>query len=182
MQFKEFLYLETEQQFLGELQKFVQNKPKLPKPTTLLDTSSNDTYVFNTTNPDVVIRLASERRSHCEEIMADEEMQETGGVTKVYFIYELMIDGNEYIVSWKEKVDEFVEGFLRRNYPEEFKELGWLLSALYHIRPDGLRMLGTFAPTKNLAMAIKHGLPVSDLALESNLGVTKDGRIVAFDC
>lgn len=180
MQFK--LFMENEKNILDELNKFIQNKPKLARPTTILEVSSNDSYIFNTTNPDIVIRVAPEERSECEHTLAEEEIQETGGVVKIYYIADILLENHQHTVTWKEKVDTNVEGFLLRNHKDKYEEVGWVLAALYHVNREGMNILSRFPPTKRLAAAIMHGLPVKDLALESNLGVNKQGFIVAYDC
>jgi hypothetical protein len=44
-----------------------------------------------------------------------------------------------------------------------------------------LKILKQYDETVALAEAIEEGMPTNDLSLESNLGVTADGRVVAFD-
>lgn len=181
MNFKQFLEsseLEPET-VISDLLKFCENKPKLAKPTTFLD-SGNSASVFNTNNPGIVIRVGP--TDDCESTLADEDIQETGGVAKIFFIRELELAGQTYGVSWKERVDPNVEGFLLRNHRDQYQDVGSVLASLYHVTREGIKILKSFEPTSLLAAAIFAGLPVSDLALESNLGVTKNGHIVAFDC
>ena len=137
--------------------------------------------VFNTTDPNVVIRVGPDESSDREMLMADEDMQETGGVVRIYHQMPLQVGGETYLASWKEQISEFVEAFLMRNYGDQYDEIGAVLAGLYHCNRDGLKVLMKCPATKGLAQAIRLGLPVDDLALDHNLGVTKDGRVVAFD-
>ena len=115
--------------------------------------------------------------------MAEEELQETGGVVKIYSIIKLKAGQEEYLVSWKERIDENVEGFIDKNFTEDRQqELFSVLAGLYHVTREGIKILVDYPATKGLAKAIINGLSVSDLDLSQNLSVTKDGRIVAFDC
>lgn len=164
---------------IADLLKYCERFPRLAKPTSYLDDGQNAT-VFNTNNPEVVIRVGPP--DDCESTLAEEEIQETGGVVKIMFLREIQLAGEVYGVSWKERINTNVEGFLLRQHKDQYQEVGSVLAGLYHVNREGMKILKNFEPTKNLVDAIYAGLPVSDLALEQNLGVTKDGRIVAYDC
>jgi hypothetical protein len=179
MNFKQFLESSDPESIIIDLLRFCETKPRLAKPTTFLD-SGNSASVFNSSDPNIVIRVGP--TDDCESTLADEEVQETGGVARIFFIRELELAGQAYGVSWKERVDTNVEGFLLRKYRDQYQDVGSVLASLYHVSREGIKTLKNFEPTSRLVAAIYAGLPVSDLALESNLGVNKEGYIVAFDC
>lgn len=156
------------------------DKRKLPRPTKYLD-SGSEGVVFETEDPSVVCRVGTRERVF--DLM---EWQHTGAVVRVDFLEKVKDDdlGN-IVLSWQERVDPNVEGFVYRMRLSKDDETRLLsaLSGLY----DGaqlrrkIKVLREFAETENLAEAIDEGMPTGDLDLSSNLGVTSDGRIVAFD-
>lgn len=182
MTFREFLIRESEiaPDILTQVKAFAE-KHKLAQPTTLLDSGMQGGVVYNSTDPNVVIRIGP-GDTDSEYNMADEELQETGGVVKIFAMREFNGEEGSYLAAWKERIDENVEGFIYRNFPkEEQQELFSVLSGLYHVTRQGIATLKKYPATKGLADAIMNGLSVSDLDLSQNLGVTRDKRIVAFD-
>jgi hypothetical protein len=165
-------------------------KNNLPTPTKELD-SGSDAIVFET-NKDIVIRAEQideyeDMHSLKEILLHDDEIQETGGVAKSFGYFPMEIDNKQYLISYKEKVDQNFEKYLLNKYSvEDYKKIMHALH-LYDFtdRKDFINKINTllkYKETKKLAMAIKAGLPTGDLAPESNLGITKKGYIVAFDC
>lgn len=178
MTFREFVYRESEiaDDVLAQVKAFAERR-RLGVPTTLLDSGMQGGVVYNTTDPNMVVRIGPSDNDS-EQSMADEDLQDTGGVVKVYAIREFQ----GYLASWKERVDENVEGYIYRSFTkEQQQELFSVLSGLYHVTREGIKILKKYPATKGLADAIMGGLSVSDLDISQNLGVTKDRRIVAFD-
>ena len=181
MTFKEFIYRESEiaEDIMSQVKVFAERR-RLGVPTTLLDSGMQGGFVYNTTDPNMVVRIGPDTDS--EHNMADEDIQHTGGVVKIYAIAEFKGEAGSQLASWKERVDENVEGFLYRAYTgEQRSEIFSVLSGLYHVNREGIKVLKKYPATKGLADAIMAGLSVSDLDISLNLGFTKDGRIVAFD-
>ena len=90
------------------------------------------------------------------------------------------------IVSWKERVDPDVLEFLLKRYLDNGrKDDYWAivnsLHDLYNASKASLKTLSQYPETQGLAAAIRAGLPPEDLDLYSNIGVTQDARIVAYD-
>ena len=150
----------------------------VPAPTTELGTGG-DARVFNTTRKDIVVRVGRGRSVEKQSLLLNEDFE--GGVVPVLAMTE--IDG--HVVSWKERVDTDPEGFLTRRYgghdDPRFREIVQSLVGLYHASPGNLAILARYPETKGLARAIRRGLPTDDIDLTLNLGVTKDGRVVAYD-
>ncbi len=157
------------------------DKRKLPRPTKYLD-SGSEGVVFETEDPSVVCRVGTRERVF--DLM---EWQHTGAVVRVDFLEKVKDDdlGN-IVLSWQERVDPNVEGFVYRRMRLSKDDETRLLSALSGLY-DGaqlrrkIKVLREFGETENLAEAIAEGLPIGDPHLTNNLGVTSDGRIVAFD-
>jgi hypothetical protein len=148
----------------------------VPAPTTELGTGS-DARVFNTTRKGIVVRVGRGRSVEKQSLLLDEDFE--GGVVPVFAMTE--IDG--HVVSWKERVDTDPEGFLTRRYgghdDPRFQDLYFALAGAFF--PEDLDTLARYPETKGLARAICRGLPTDDIDLTLNLGVTKDGRVVAYD-
>jgi hypothetical protein len=122
------------------------------------------------------------------------DWQESNAVVKVFYLEKMEAmdtDGTptRVWVSWQEAVDDNVEGYFYRTYKgdkeTQDKILG-ALSGLYDLHWGGsgrrkLKILKEFEETEYLAEAIEEGLPTGDLDLSSNLGMTSDGRVVAYD-
>lgn len=144
---------------------------RLPGPTTFLD-AGTEGAVFNTTDPKTVLRVTHGGMAHREWEMIGECW--AGAVTIRAF--ETVGD---FVVTWKERLNPNVEGFLigRPNGEQIMQDL----LGLYRLSPQRLKRLLSWPETRDLALAIQDGMPVYDLDLSSNLGVTPDGRIVAFD-
>jgi hypothetical protein len=148
----------------------------VPAPTTELGTGG-DARVFNTTRKDIVVRVGRGRSVEKQSLLLNEDFE--GGVVPVLAMTE--IDG--HVVSWKERVDTDPEGFLTRRYgghdDPRFQDLYFALAGAFF--PEDLDTLARYPETKGLARAIRRGLPTDDIDLTLNLGVTKDGRVVAYD-
>jgi hypothetical protein len=133
--------------------------------------------VFNTTRKGIVVRVGRGRSVEKQSLLLDEDFE--GGVVPVLAMTE--IDG--HVVSWKERVDTDPEGFLTRRYggcgEPKFEEIYHALDGCFF--PEDLAILARYPETKGLARAIRRGLPTDDIDLTLNLGVTKDGRVVAYD-
>jgi hypothetical protein len=146
----------------------------MPTPTTFLDSGSSAT-IFNTTNPNIVARIAE--KGECEKIMYEPHFQESKGVAKIL----LLITNDNHIVSFKEKVNTLYEQILKRLYPKNANKIIYTLDNLYFPSENPIPFLKKFKSTKYLADAIEMGLPTNDLS-SHNLGITQDNRIVAIDC
>jgi hypothetical protein len=157
----------------------------LPAPVAEIG-SGSEGVVFSTADPSQVCRVGTTDR--VTELM---EWQHTHAVVQVFYVEQMEAEDSDgenikVWVSWQERVDEHVEGLIYRMFGKgkdregENRLLG-ALSALYHVNARQLKILKEYEETSYLAEAIEEGLPVRDLSLESNLGVTSDGRVVAFD-
>lgn len=148
----------------------------VPAPTTELGTGA-DARVFNTARKGIVVRVGRGRSVEKQSLLLDESFE--GGVVSVLAMTE--IDG--HVVSWKERVDTDPKGFLIRRYgghdDPRFQDLYFALAGAFF--PEDLDTLARYPETKGLARAIRRGLPTDDIDLTLNLGVTKDGRVVAYD-
>ena len=143
-----------------------------PRPLEPID-SGMEAAVYATTDPRVVLRVTHRETLGNELAFLDEDL--SGGVTPVLGWVEV----GDFVVTWKERVTPSVRWFLAKR--PQGDRIAQLPCGLYHIHRSELRELATYPETRGLAEAIHHGLPVNDLDLDSNLGVTEDGRIVAFD-
>jgi hypothetical protein len=176
-----------EERFL-KVAKNVSKKYNLAKPTSYL----NDGFyakVYNTEDPNLVIRVARNEESECEKKINEKEIQETGGVVKVYHQYEEDYDEENYIISYKEKVDTNWLGYLKSQYSEiseEYKVLinaiEWKLSSQSEkYAKEGLEILKKYKETDNLVNAVEAGISSDDLH-KDNIGVNNSGNIVVIDC
>lgn len=150
---------------------------RLPAPTTLNDCGMQGGYVFDTTSPRVVVRVGPADRSQLEWQLVDDDY--AGGVVRVLGITEV----GKHLVTWKEKLDLDVQGHIYRRYADPARRddiLGALLN-LYYPSGHTLAVLVRAPETRGLALAIQRGMPATDLDLHHNLGVTRDGRVVAYD-
>jgi hypothetical protein len=171
----------------------IAKEENLPTPTKSID-SGSDALIFETNNPNVILRAelidegesADEMR---ESTLADYDIQETGGVSKIYNIGTYTIGGEEYLISWKERVNPNFEHVLWRKYGEEGTPTILYALHLYNLiygasgqqRQEQLEILKNTEETSRLYNAVMQGLPVGDLAPGSNMGVNNEGYIVAFD-
>jgi len=157
-----------------------------PEPTSELDTGSN-ALVFNTTNPDILMRAeevddGEDPTDLKEYILDDDDIQETGGVAKIYHIDLFKIGEEEYLVSWKEKVEENYQHHIYTKYGEQANEVLGALNLYDPFRGrENIKKLKGYPETNKLYNAIMVGLPTGDLAYDSNIGMNKNGDIVAFD-
>lgn len=176
-----------EERFL-KVAKNVSEKYNLAKPTSYLN-GGFYAKVYNTEDPNLVIRVARNEESECEKKINEKEIQETGGVVKVYHQYEEDYDEENYIISYKEKVDTNWIGYLKKQYSEiseEYKVLidviQWKLSSQSEFyAKQGLEILKKYKETDNLVNAVEAGISSDDLH-KDNIGVNKSGNIVVIDC
>jgi hypothetical protein len=148
----------------------------LPSPAAFIG-DGLDAWVFSTTDPKWVVRVGDALEgSSNEEQLLDPDF--AGGVVRVL----RMEWEDDYVLTWKEKVTPSVERFIfRRLSDRNARRIAHALLGLWEYRPGRTKLLRKWKPTRGLGEAIEAGLPTSDLDLRSNLGVTSDGRIVAFD-
>jgi len=157
-----------------------------PEPTVALDYGSN-ALIFNTTDPDVLMRAeevddGEEPSDLREYILADDEIQETGGVARIYYIDLFKVGEKEFLVSWKEKVEENFQHIIHKKYGEQANQVLGALNLYDPFRGRELvNRLKTYPETNKLYDAIMAGLPTGDLSYNSNIGMNKNGDIVAFD-
>lgn len=160
----------------------VATEKKLAQPVQEIG-SGSEGIVFSTTDPAQVCRVGTKER-----VFALLEWQHSHAVVQVFYLEKMSaeIDGDNIrvVVSWQEFVDDNVEGYFYRKYKGDEKTQNRILGALsglYHATARTLKILKEFEETERLAEAIEEGLPISDLDLSSNLGMTSDGRVVAYD-
>lgn len=151
--------------------------------------SGSEGIVFETTDPTMVCRVGTKDR-----VLELLEWQHTNAVVRVFYAESMEAEdadgtATKVVVSWQEKIDEHVEGFIYRTYKgdkETEQRILSALSGLYDLHWGGrgakkIKILKEYDETRDLGEAIEEGLPTGDLDLSSNLGVTADGRVVAFD-
>jgi len=170
--FKQFL--ENDETNLKETLQKAATEYNMPLPTTYLDSGAHAT-VFNTINPNIIARIA--KKGECEKIMYEPHMQLSKGVAKIL----LLTTYDNYVISFKEKVNTLYEQILKRLYPKNANKIIYTLDNLYFPSENPIPFLKKFKSTKYLADAIEMGLPTNDLS-SHNLGITQDNRIVAIDC
>ena len=150
--------------------------------------SGREAEVFNTSDPNVVVRVARKKRSGkgCEKILARPNIQATGGVVVIYGTKN--VEGKNY--TYKEKVSLNWEKFLENIYPSTFANeiIDKLLSLKDLNLPEDQeefnsikRFLRSVPETENLVSAIEAGVPIVDL-YSMNLGVNRNNHIVILDC
>ena len=165
----------------------ISNEEHLPIPTKKLDTGS-DAMVFQTTKEGVLIRVeqideGEDAYDLKEYTLSDYDIQETGGVAEIYNIDTYLIGDKEYLISWKEKVEENFEHIIYNKYDKE--KVSDIIHALHLYDPFyDRRLLDVLKNTKETSKlydAVMQGLPTGDLSPDSNMGINKEGYIVAFD-
>ena len=163
-----------------------------PKPTSKLDTGSS-ALVFNTTDPNILIRveLIDDADEDLREYtLTDPDIQETGGVVQIYHIAEYELNDENYLISWKEKIETNYQYLLYRKYEDD--ELSEILHALdlYNLtygflsgegKEKQLNTLKYTTETNKLYNAVMAGLPTNDISHDTNIGLNSKGDIVAFD-
>lgn len=150
----------------------ISQNPGLPAPTRLLSIGNSQGHVYDTADPHVVLRIAPSHHSECEKTLADPRLQDTGGVVKIHALHT----ADSFTLTWKEKVNTDLKS---TQLPFRLRRL---LSGLYAASPEELEALDEFPATQPLALALRSGLPLADLDIAANLGLTSDGRVVAYDC
>lgn len=173
-----------QEKIIAVLKKYAKEND-LPVPTEILDTGT-EAVVFKSTDDNILIRAEQivSKNDSCEFLMHD--LQETGGTAKIYHLAVKNVNVFEnkrfnYVFTWKELVDIDIEGYLNKKYDEE--TASEIITALYYMADeDNLENLKKYPETEGLAKAVEKGLDSRDLMPGNNIGYTKDGRIVAFDC
>lgn len=156
-------------------------EPSLPCPIKLLNIGNSGGHVYDTSDPQIVLRAAQAHKSDCEYVMDRSALQNSGGVVKIFHIEKRKVGSSDYVFSWKEKVNTNVLEFLNSINPKPMKLIR-VLSGLYSADEEDVEILSQYKQTINLYQALKEGLPINDLDLKANLGVNKDGNIIAYDC
>ena len=150
--------------------------------------SGREAEVFNTSDPDIVVRVArrKRRKQGCEKILARPDIQATGGVVIIYGTKN--VEGKNY--TYKEKVSLNWDRFLHSIYPANYANeiIDNLLSLKDFDLPQdqehfdkAKRFLRNVPETENLVGAIEAGVPIVDL-YSVNLGVNRNNHIVILDC
>lgn len=152
----------------------------VPATTTPLG-SGKEAYTFNTESREIIVRVGLNDRDPMKEFLfLDDRFK--GGVARTIAVTRL----GHAIVSWKERVDPDVLEFLLKRYldngrKDDYWAIVNALHELYNASKANLKTLSQYPETQGLAAAIRAGLPPEDLDLYSNIGVTQDARIVAYD-
>lgn len=149
--------------------------------------SGTEAEVFNTSDPDIVIRVQrKKKRSRCEKILARPEIQATGGVVVTYGTKN--VEGRGY--TYKEKVNLNWEKFLQSVYP--MHDANVIIEKLLSLKDldfpkdkeefDSIKEFLRHIPeTTNLVSAVEAGVPITDLYAH-NIGVNRNNKIVIIDC
>ena len=155
--------------YLEIAQEAHRRRPDLPGPIQELDRGMA-AAVYETHDPNVLLRV-----THVSTLGNELELlNHDRGVVRVWGLERL----GEFVITWKERVNPNVEWFLER---EGQLEAARALLGLYDVSARQIRTLKRFPSTADLAEAIEDGLPTGDLDLHHNLGVTRDGKVVAYD-
>lgn len=167
-------------------------KHNLPNPRKFI-AKGNYASIYETDNPKVILRITSADStqhvtdSQCDKKMAETNIQKSGGVVKIFKQFVDSINGEQYLVSYKEKVNTEWQNFLKSKYdPVTYKNImhifQWELPAKdTNLANQALEKLKQYPETRNLAKAVQNGIPNHDLTSD-NLGVDSNGNIVAIDC
>lgn len=182
MQFKNWLLREThDDDYLKTL-----------VPHDLIGTGSF-AHVYSTQDPDIVMRVEADLKrpnirpqfidQYCEKYMARPEIQETGGVAKIYKIEHRPINFNDekkpIVITYKERVNpEWLHNWEKKYGKKVYDLLSWFRAG---DKDKAIEKLKEFENTEGLQKAIALGLPLEDLA-HHNLGINKKGQLVAIDC
>lgn len=168
--------------------------------------SGDEAVVYTTENPDIIVRVEyTPHPQACDKLMGRSDIQATGGVAKIYgkkiapppsslvsFFSGLFRSSSEKPVTYtyKEKVNTNWKNILKSKYGE--KKVEDIMDQMHDLSNSGRlggghyfenpkNALKSYPEFLNLIKAIDLGLPIVDLH-EDNLGMTKDGIIVAIDC
>jgi hypothetical protein len=168
--------------------------------------SGDEAVVYTTEDPNIIVRIEyTPHTQACDKIMSRPDIQATGGVAKIYgtkiapppssilsFFSGLFDSSSKKPVNYtyKEKVNTNWKNVLESKYGE--KEVEDIVDHMHDMSNSGRlggghyfenpkNALKSYPEFLNLIKAIDLGLPIVDLH-EDNLGMTKDGRIVAIDC
>lgn len=189
-----------------EMAKEVAEKNGKPRPTTFLARGSH-ADVFNTEDPNVVVRVGPTSTSDCEKVLEQPHVQATGAVVRSLGSYELMSPaGRPYLVTFKEKVKMDGWQHLVQNIditklhdvdPNIEKDHGDLMDGhdllrnvnFDHFVKGGKMTLksvadflrGTGPVMGNLAKAVEAGVPLKDMH-DGNVGMNSQGKLVVIDC
>ena len=192
MEFKSWLHnqdtetFEKEEASLMEIAKEFSLENSLPKPVSYLNEGA-EAIVFNTTNPNVVVRITKgDSEASCEKIMLSPTMQKSGAVVKI-------LKSNNYknhYITYKEKVDTEWENYLQNKNPKNVEEITNDLENIVFDFADHdeytlkkrIKNLSNFKETKKLAIAISRFPQLMKDLHVANIGVNKEGDLVIIDC
>jgi hypothetical protein len=158
------------------------NELSLPMATKYIG-SGLEATVFETTDPNVIVRYGSRDR-----ILELENWADSGAVVNIIALQK--VSGDEPfpyrgIISWNEKVDTNVSEYFYSRYKNNPEIAEKILSTLNSLGRDisekDVEFLKQFDETEQFANAIEQGMPTNDLAVDSNLGINKNGQVVAYD-
>jgi hypothetical protein len=168
--------------------------------------SGDEAVVYTTEDPNIIVRIEyTPHTQACDKIMSRPDIQATGGVAKIYgtkiapppssilsFFSGLFGSSSKKPVNYtyKEKVNTNWKNVLESKYGE--KEVEDIVAHMHDMSnseyfgrgfhfENPKNALQSNPEFSNLIDAIDLGLPIVDLH-EDNLGMTKDGKIVAIDC
>jgi hypothetical protein len=184
--FKEWLFKEDYKEEIKELKKLAfdyAHENNLPEPTEYLD-SGSEAMVFNTTNSNIVVRVAKDENiDGCEKVIESPSIQAMDGVVKLF-------KGDHYKnhkISFKEKVDTNWENYFTGEKKEKIMNnihnLVYNFYANEHdIMKKRIKELSLIPETRNLALTISRIPSVLKDMHDGNLGISKKGNLVLIDC
>jgi len=192
MNFKHWLSEEIaiKEQLFQVVKEFAEEN-ELPLPVSKIG-EGMEAIVYQTTNPKLVVRITRDHtQSVCEKKMYKSEIQNTGGVVKI-------IENKDYKdhnISYKEKVNIDVVGFLKKLHPNNYKDImanidnigaNWNIfdseKSLSRLSiKESMEYLSHFEITKNFVKAIQKGVSGADLH-QQNLGINSSNHLVVIDC
>jgi len=163
----------------------IANIKNLPKIKKKLD-AGREAMAFESEDPNIIIRISSIENSNneLEYMIENEEIKETGGIAKIYD-YHFLGDDGEYLITWKEKVDDGFILELSKKYSDiELKQIITTFKNLCvpKYSKKYIPNLKKWPETVKLYQAITMGLPTWDLNIDKNIGMNQTGDIVAYDC
>lgn len=149
-----------------------------------IDTFTKADQEYMKGNPGINLDSRNGIGQPCEKFMTRPEIQATGGVAKIYKIerrpYNFNDEKKPIVVTYKERVNPEWLGDWQKKYGFDNVNSIFRLFRLGE-RDKAVEKLKEFDNTEGLQKAIELGLPLDDLA-HYNLGVNKEGQLVAIDC
>lgn len=148
------------------------------RPTKFI-THGTEAEIYETNNPAIIIRIHKyPYDDSCEKVMMRPNIQNTGGVAKIYGEAEL----DDSYITFKEKVEtNWKNYFLKKYGKDQGSEIIEAVLGLIHNFFWQPQFLKTIDECKNFISAIENGVPTSDI-WPSNLGLNKDNHLVFIDC